>query len=63
MYLALKRPLEERVVLSLHEHKEEGDVCPVANTITIQVGSHTHLIAIPIREGLGGVRLPLQRNQ
>ena len=44
--LGLKWPLEERIMFTLHENKEDGEVCFFSNTITIEVSSDTHLITI-----------------
>ena len=46
--LVLKGPFEERVEFSLHEYKEHREMGLVPNTVSIEVGSDTHLITIPV---------------
>ena len=50
--LVLKWAFEERVQFSLHEYKEHREMGLVSNSISIEVGSDPHLLAITVeREG------------
>ena len=46
--LVLKGPFKERVKFSLHEYKEHREMCLVPYTVSIEVGSDTHLIPIAV---------------
>ena len=49
--LVLKWAFEERVQFSLHEYKKHREMGLVYNTISIEVGSDPHLLAITVGEG------------
>ena len=44
--LVVKRPLEQSIKLSLHQDKEERQVCLVSHAIAIEVDPDAHLVAI-----------------
>ncbi len=44
----VKRPLQQLVMVSFHENKEDGEVCSIACSTPIEVGSDAHFVAIPI---------------
>ena len=46
--LILKWPFKERVKFSLHQYEKHGEMCLVPNTVSIEVGSDTHLIPIAV---------------
>ena len=49
--LVIKGPLQQWIVLSLHQYEEEREVRLVARSISIEIGSYTHLVAISEGEG------------
>ena len=42
----LKRPGEEVIILRLHQHNEERDVCAFASAVTIEVCPEAEAVAV-----------------
>lgn len=45
-HLLIKRPLEERITVSSHHHKEQRQVGASARPVAVQVDPQAHLVAI-----------------